>query len=77
MFLGYTTNDYGTPVSEHKCDECGRTFTVCPIPIDPTSPSWAGCLAPECRSYDPERDVDALFEQDETCVKRLPPRGTA
>ena len=30
MRLRETTNEYGTPVVEYRCETCGETFTVCP-----------------------------------------------
>lgn len=51
-------NEYGTPVSVHRCPDCGAEFTVCP----PTSDNWGGCLADGCPSYDLARDVDIFFE---------------
>lgn len=55
MLLGLDKNKYGTPVSLHKCDDCGNEFTVCP----PAKENWGGCLSEICESYDINRDVDA------------------
>jgi hypothetical protein len=49
------SNDYGTPVSVHICDDCGTQFTVCP----PGKEDWGGCLHEDCESYDINRDVMA------------------
>lgn len=58
-----TVNEFGTPVSVHTCEACGRMFTVCP-PADPET--WGtGCLAEGCPSYDLRRDID-LFWDDPT-----------
>lgn len=63
MKTGETTNEHGTPVSTHKCDTCGQEYTVCPaIPDDKRG--WESCMARECESYDPERDIDVLFASD-------------
>lgn len=29
-FLGFDRNEYGTPVSCHRCEACGTEFTLCP-----------------------------------------------
>lgn len=58
----YSRNEYGTPVEEHTCSECGDPFTVCPAAV--RMPAWGGCLAPECPSYDPARDAEVLFMTD-------------
>lgn len=52
---GYV-NDYGTPVSRHICMTCNRPYTVCPEVID--DEHWKNCLADDCKSYDPSRDLD-------------------
>jgi hypothetical protein len=58
------TNEYGTPVSVHRCDTCGVEFTVCPSVPDgsPRLDDWGSCLAETCDSYDIARDVDMFFE---------------
>lgn len=52
-------NEFGTHVSRHVCVTCGARFTVCPAV--PTNDRWENCLADECASYDPNRDVDRFF----------------
>lgn len=60
--IGISVNDFGTPVSLHTCEACGREFTVCPARENDVD--WGGCLARECPSYDPARDVDRFFGPD-------------
>lgn len=57
MKTGESTNEYGTPISTHVCEDCGAEFTVCP----PAGEDWGGCLAETCISYDPKRDGDILM----------------
>lgn len=68
MKIGEGVNEYGTPVSIHKCQACGDEYTVCP-PC-PTENN-GGCLAPTCESYDPDRDVEGLFEGGSPGVLKL------
>jgi hypothetical protein len=58
---GISFNEDGVPVSHHVCSACGYYFTVTPA-MDPEQ--WGGsiCLTKPCPSYDPERDVDELFD---------------
>lgn len=70
MRLRETTNEYGTPVIEYRCETCGETFTICPAPALENDDQWAGCMAPTCASYDPARDVDKWF--DEGRVRAIP-----
>lgn len=58
-------NEYGTPVSIHRCASCGDEFTVCP----PFEGDYKGCLAPLCPSYDIERDVDYLLTAGQRLVR--------
>jgi len=60
-WIRFDRNQYGTQISVHKCDNCGKRFTVCPA-IAPDSEGWDGCLAETCDSYDPARDVDLMME---------------
>lgn len=60
MYLGETVNEYGTPVSKHRCDACGHEFTVCPSAKDQAE-CWDECTLPECESYDESRDMDIFF----------------
>ncbi len=63
MKTGEEKNEHGIVVSTHACNTCGIGFTVCPaIPDD--KDGWENCIAPECKSYDPERDIDVLFMSD-------------
>lgn len=57
MLVGMDTNEYGSPVSTHRCAACGRTYTVCP----PYIGDFRGCQEITCASYDVERDVDLMF----------------
>ncbi len=57
-------NEYGTPVSVHKCQTCGVEFTLCPAIPDDKADQWPDCLADGCPSYDPERDMDVVFMSD-------------
>jgi hypothetical protein len=66
---GFTANEYGTRVSAHVCDQCGREFTVCPAK-EVGAVGWDGCLSPECPSYDVERDVDLMLEIEPWRVRR-------
>ena len=54
-------NDYGIKVTKRVCKTCNREFTVCP-PVDDSNPNWDNCLAPDCASYDKDRDVDDYFD---------------
>ena len=49
-------NEFGTPISEHTCKDCGREFTLCPADTDGTFGDK--CLADDCISYDPDRDAE-------------------
>ena len=57
MKLREDTNEHGTPISVHKCSDCGEEFTVCP----PAGEDWGGCMADTCISYDPKRDGDIFM----------------
>jgi len=46
--------------SDHICPDCGQRFTVTPAASD----DWGGCLAPDCKSYDPSRDLSDRFKID-------------
>ena len=65
MHTGYSTNQYGTPISTHICDTCGEPFTLCPG-VEPEREDWDNCLATTCDSYDPMRDVDLLMGWSES-----------
>lgn len=66
--IGESTNKFGTPISVHTCDDCGRQFTVCPTAGD----DWGGCQADTCRSYDFNRDADRLFERGDERIVKVP-----
>ena len=70
MRISETTNEYGTPVVEYRCETCGDLFTICPAPPPENDDQWTGCQAPECASYDESRDVDKWF--DEGRVRLIP-----
>ena len=61
-------NEFGTPVLERKCSTCGGNFTVCPVPEN--LHDWQDCLSEDCGSYDPDRDVDKLFDGDRIVRER-------
>ena len=70
MFQRMTTNDYGTRVSQHQCNNCGGVFTLCPA-VDGIEgdKEWGGCCLGEgCGSYNLTRDIDLLW--DHTIVER-------
>ncbi len=67
MKLREGKNEFGSPISVHKCSDCGEEFTVCP----PAADNWGGCLSQECESYDPGRDVDGLFGDDSGKIVNL------
>lgn len=58
-YIGLSTNEYGTPISKHICNQCGGEFTVCPPSHYENN---AGCGSTSCTSYDPRRDADILFD---------------
>lgn len=64
MFLRLTVNDFGTGVSEHLCETCMTTFTLCPALPPPRDVNFKSCLGTWCNSYDPNRDADKFFEPD-------------
>ena len=71
--LQQTTNEYGTGVSQHRCDTCGNLFTVCPAiesEQDVREKGWENCLAVGCDSYDVTRDVDLVWEGIQKFIKR-------
>ena len=57
MKIREDVNEHGTPISVHKCPDCGEEFTVCP----PGGDDWGGCMAETCISYDPKRDGEILM----------------
>ena len=61
-WISYALNEYGTPVSVHRCRDCGSQFSVCPA-VNKDGPRWGGCLATTCISYNPKRDADRMFDE--------------
>lgn len=61
MKIGDAFNEFGVAITVFKCEYCGNEFTVVPAVSDDKLDQWTGCLAPECKSYDQMRDVDALL----------------
>ena len=57
MKIGERPNHYGRIVGVHRCDDCGREFTVTTLRED-----WGGCLSEDCVSYDITRDADLFFD---------------
>lgn len=74
MKLRNDINDFGTPITVFTCEFCQREFTVCPAVPDKKLDEWNGCLAVECDSYDPNRDVDALLFFGCTTVEKRSPQ---
>lgn len=73
MWIGMTTNEYGTPVSKHKCDTCGNEYTCCPPLAEGDDYTLsANCEADGCTSYDPAGDCDILFMTDEEIAREKP-----
>lgn len=70
MRLRETTNEYGTPVVEYRCETCSDIFTVCSAPEPEEDGNWTDCLSEKCASYDPARDADKWF--DEGRVRVIP-----
>ncbi len=73
MKIGERKNEYGRPLFEMVCETCGEEYTVTgPDSVD--GPGWENCLAPTCKSYDIERDLDLLlfpFEAAELDTPRV------
>ncbi len=49
---GEHTNIHGVRVTEHICDTCGNTFTICPGIDD-----YPNCGDIDCTSYDPDTEM--------------------
>ena len=62
-YIGEGINEYGTPVTIHKCDTCGDQFSVCPAVSVEQRDQYDNCLAMACDSYDPMRDVTLILER--------------
>jgi len=56
-------NEHGTGTSVHECMACGIEFTVTPAAAN-NGLGYENCLAPDCASYDPHRDMDIVFMTD-------------
>lgn len=55
-------NEHGTKITVFLCSYCGSEYSVCPAVPDNKLDRWDGaCTAPDCESYDPARDVDAML----------------
>ncbi len=67
MRTGFATNEYGTVVSVHVCDTCGRGFTLCPADRDGLF--GGDCLAYGCASYDESRDIDRVWDGVQSFVR--------
>jgi hypothetical protein len=65
MYIETSKNEYGTPIDCYICETCGDNFSICPANEDRSRDhAWTGCLATTCASYDPDRDCDKLFDDD-------------
>lgn len=62
MKIGDSFNKYGTPITTFLCEVCNSRFSVCPAIPDNGLEQWKGCLARNCKSYDPVRDIDKMFD---------------
>ncbi len=64
----YLLNHKGTPISGSHCLSCGTFFTVCPAAksLDEhlAEGQWSGCMAPNCVTYDLDRDMTKYFDGD-------------
>jgi len=67
--LGYSKNECGTRIALHKCDTCGIEYTVTAPKADYSPENFQDCLAPECASYDVNRDMDLLFMTDDEIAR--------
>lgn len=65
---GGWVNLWGTPVSKHVCTTCHRPFTLCPAS---TGAFGDNCLADDCASYDPKRDIDLMLGFKEGAVPHI------
>jgi hypothetical protein len=71
MWKSYGINEFGTRISMHICDACGNFFTICPAK-NQEDEGWNNCLAPNCKSYDPNRDVDNMFDDPNIEIRQTP-----
>lgn len=73
MYLGEMINEYGTQVGVFHCEACDSDYTVCPTPSPSKRDNWdGGCTADTCSTYDPARDCDVLFMNDEEIARVKP-----
>lgn len=73
MYTGMSKNEYGTPISKHKCDTCGGEYTVCPpVPENSQAHISLNCNSEHCQSYDPAYDADILFMTDAEIAEKKP-----
>lgn len=59
MRLYESMNEYAIPVTHYRCDTCHVFYSICPAPT--SDEHWQNCMAPDCESYDPSRDLDDRF----------------
>jgi len=62
LFPCEVANEFGTKTSHHICKTCGAKFSICPSVLG--KDGWENCMAPECESYDPSRDVDDFYNDE-------------
>jgi len=64
----YWCTTHGNPnaikSSDHVCPDCNRQFTCTP---EQDQPRISPCLADDCISYDPERDLDIKWGFKKPC----------
>ena len=68
MLVGPGLNEFGTRISQHLCDTCGKPFTLCP-PCDDDE-GGGNCLMEACDSYDITRDIDRVWDGVQKFVHR-------
>lgn len=67
MRLHDGTNRYGTPTSYHRCEVCGREYSVTPTARRGGYLERV-CMSVDCASYDSDDDADLLFDDQGTEV---------
>lgn len=72
MFVRADENEHGTPLTVHKCDECGNEFTVTPAVPAERRDEWNMCMAESCPSYEPTRDAELYFGLDMVSSRPTP-----
>lgn len=70
MKTGEYDNEWGTRTSKHVCDECGRDYEL--TPAVNSGGLMDCCLADDCKSYDPEHDLEILFMTDKEIAAEKP-----